>query len=193
MLRDAAQAGRYGSRAVHGVIFTSLRDYVAAVHGPKAVAAVFAGEQPYLLGEAYPDERLHVLLDRVGEVTGTDADETLRAFGAYTVQHAFARLYPAFFAVAPSAREFLLTVETRIHELVRATIPRAEPPRLVVEEDGADGVRIEYRSRRHLCVFLCGLVEGTAQHYHEVASIEETACMRRGDEACTFAISLSPS
>jgi hypothetical protein len=176
---------------VHGVIFTSLRDYVGDAHGPAAAAAVFEGEPVHLLGEAYPDERLHRLLDRVGEVTGANADATLRAFGVFTAQHSFARLYPAFFAIVPSTREFLLTVETRIHELVRATIPQAKPPRLVVDEDGPDAVRIEYNSPRRLCVFLCGLVDGTAEHYGERAAIEETACMRRGDEACTFHVRLS--
>jgi hypothetical protein len=178
---------------VHGVIFTSLRDYVGAAHGSAAAAAVFEGEPVHLLGEAYPDERLHRLLERTGEVTGAAGDATLRAFGAFTAQHSFARLYPAFFSIAPSAREFLLTVETRIHELVRATIPQARPPRLLVEEDGPDAVRIEYRSPRRLCVFLCGLVEGTAEHYGERAAIEEETCMLRGDEACTFRVSLSLS
>jgi len=178
---------------VHGVIFTSLRDYVGSAYGSAVAAAVFEGEPPHLLAEAYPDERLHVLLDRVAELTGEDAEATLHAFGAFTAQRTFARLYPAFFAIAPSTREFLLTVETRIHELVRATIPRAEPPRLHVTPDGPDGVRIEYRSPRRLCALLRGLVDGTAGHYGERAAIEESSCMRRGDEACICHVRLSPS
>jgi hypothetical protein len=178
---------------VHGVIFTSLRDYVGSTHGAAAAAAVFDGEPPHLLSEAYPDEQLQVLLGRLTKLTGEDDDATLHAFGAFTAQGTFARLYPAFFAIAPSTRDFLLTVETRIHELVRATIPRAEPPRLRVTPDGSDGVRIEYRSHRRLCALLRGLVEGTAAHYDERAALEETACMLRGDEACIFRVRLSRS
>jgi Haem-NO-binding len=104
----------------------------------------------------------------------------------------FTRLYPAFFAIASSAREFLLTVETRIHELVRATIPDAAPPQLHVTELGGDGVSIVYSSPRRLCALLRGLTEGTAQHFGETAAIEESTCMRRGDDRCTFEVRLSP-
>jgi hypothetical protein len=113
-------------------------------------------------------------------------------FGVFTGATTFTRLYPAFFAIAPSARDFLLTVETRIHELVRATIPNARPPQLQVSELDEDGVTIDYSSPRRLCVLLRGLAEGTARHYGETAHIDEVTCMRRGDPACRFEVRLSP-
>jgi heme-NO-binding protein len=176
---------------VHGVIFTSLRDYVDAEHGAETAQAVFEGEPLYVVSESYEDERLPDLVGRTAELTGRDADEIVHDFGVFTAETTFARLYPASFAVSPSAREFLLTVETRIHELVRATIPNASPPQLAVYELGQDGVTIAYTSPRHLCVLLRGLVEGTARHYGETAEIEEATCMLRGDLACTFHVRLS--
>ncbi len=91
------------------------------------------------------------------------------------------------------AREFLLTVETRIHELVRATIPNARPPQLTVSGHGDDGVTIVYTSPRRLCVLLRGLVQGTARHYGEDAAIEEETCMRRGDDRCRLSVRLTPA
>jgi len=178
---------------VHGVIFTSLRDYVSAEHGPEAVEKLFKGEPVYLLSEAYDDERLFDLVSRACEETGADSSELLYGFGVFTAERTFARLYPAFFSIQPSARDFLLTVETRIHELVRATIPHARPPHLSVSEHGEDGVFIAYSSPRKLCVLLRGLTEGTARHYGETTSIEEPTCMHRGDEACTFEVRFSRS
>lgn len=178
---------------MHGVIFTSLRSYVGAVHGPAAEAQVFAGEPAYVLGEAYPDERFHELVQRTAAVADSSTDEVLERFGAFTAEHTFRRLYPAFFEISHSTRPFLLTVETRIHELVRATIPRAQPPRLRISEHGEDGVRIEYDSARRLCVLLRGLLAGTAAYYGERAEIEERACMLRGDPACTIDVRLSRS
>ena len=87
----------------------------------------------------------------------------------------------------------MLTVEERIHELVRATIPNAGPPQLDVTELGDDGVSVVYTSPRRLCVLLRGLTEGTAQHYGERAEIEEKTCMLRGDAACTFDIRFRPA
>ena len=111
----------------------------------------------------------------------------------FTAQTTFTRLYPAFFSIAGSAREFVLTVEERIHELVRATIPNAGPPRLDVTATGDDGVSIVYTSPRRLCVLLRGLTEGTAQHYGERAEIDEQTCMLRGDPSCTFAVRFRPA
>ena len=178
---------------VHGVIFTSLRDYLTSAHGPAVALGVFAGQPIFLLSESYDDELLAQLVERAADATGQDTEDVVHDFGVFTARTTFTRLYPAFFAIAPSAREFLLTVETRIHELVRATIPNAAPPQLRIDEYGGEGVRIVYSSTRRLCVLLRGLVQGTAQHYGEVATIDEPTCMHRGDSACTFEIRLSGS
>jgi hypothetical protein len=173
------------------VIFTSFRDYLTEEHGGDLAREVFADQPIYLLSEAYPDERLVDLIGRAAEAAGREADEVVHDFGVFTGATTFTRLYPAFFAIAPSARDFLLTVETRIHELVRATIPNARPPQLHVSELDDDGVVIDYTSPRRLCVLLRGLAQGTARHYGETAQIEEVTCMRRGDPACRFHVRLS--
>ena len=134
---------------MHGVIFTSLRDFVVSAYGAEVVDKVF-GQDVYLLSEAYDDEQFVALLGRACEVTGSELDALLHDFGVFTAERTFTRLYPAFYGIAPSAREFILTVETRIHELVRATIPKARPPELVVTELGDDGVAIVYSSPRRL-------------------------------------------
>jgi hypothetical protein len=176
---------------MHGVIFTSFRDYLAASHGQATAAAVFEAEPEYLLSHAYPDESLLRLVALASARTGHEPDEIVFEFGVFTAEITFARLYPAFFDVPPSTREFLLTVETRIHELVRATIPNAGPPRLVVSPNGGEGISIAYDSPRQLCVLLRGLTEGAARHYGEHAEMEERTCMLRGDPACTFEVAFS--
>jgi hypothetical protein len=178
---------------MHGVIFTSLRDFVTAEHGAEVAKEVFDGEPVYELAEAYPDERFADLLRRTCEATGIETDELERRLGSFTAQTTFARLYPAYFAISRTARDFILTVETRIHELVRATIPNAGPPQLDVSPLGVDGVVIVYDSPRQLCFLLRGLVEGTARHYGEQAEIDETACMRRGDRSCRFEVRFIPA
>ena len=178
---------------MHGVIFTSLRDYLTAEHGPDTAKRLFDGEPIYLLSEAYADERLTRLVARASELTGLDSEQLLYDFGVYTAEKTFTRLYPAFFAISRSTRDFLLTVETRIHELVRATMPNASPPQLRVAELGTDAVVIEYTSPRRLCVLLRGLAEGTARHYGETAVIDEQTCMHRGDLTCRFDIRFDPA
>jgi predicted hydrocarbon binding protein len=172
---------------VHGLIFASLRDYVGAVGGAETVERVFRDEI-YLSSGAYDDQHLFVLLARACDETGTETDEFLHDFGVFTAERTFTRLYPAFFSLAGSTREFFLTIENRIHELVRATIPNARPPQLKVSELGEHGVSIVYSSPRKLCVLLRGLAQGVGLHFQEPVTIEEKTCMLRGDEACTFEV-----
>jgi predicted hydrocarbon binding protein len=171
---------------MHGLIFASLRDYLTAEHGAALEEQVMAGEPLYLLSEAYPDERFATLVDRAAEFTGHPRETLLHDFGAFTAEKTFARLYPALFDLSPSTREFLLTVETPIHQVVRVAIPDALPPELEVAEAHDSVVSVVYTSPRQLCSMLRGLVEGTARHYGERVSIDEWMCMRRGDAACTF-------
>jgi predicted hydrocarbon binding protein len=177
---------------VHGIVFSAFRDFVSARHGSELVKGVFA-DREYATSEAYPDEALVELLARASQETGVDTARLLEEFGAYTGEHFFPRLYPAFYSGDRGTRSFLLTVEQRIHELVRATIPNAVPPRLQVEALGENGVEIRYESPRRLCRLLQGLAIGTAGFFDENASIIETACMHRGDQACRFEVRLAPS
>jgi predicted hydrocarbon binding protein len=173
---------------VHGLIFVSLRDYLAAEHGAATEQKIMASEPFYFVSEAYPDEEFTALVDRVLHVTGMPRERLLHDFGVFTAEKTFARLYPALFALSPTAHQFLLGVETSIHEIVRVAMPDARPPELDVSETENGAITIAYRSPRRLCAMLRGLVEGTARHYREKVRVEELACMDRGDEACRFLV-----
>jgi predicted hydrocarbon binding protein len=144
-----------------------------------------------MMSEAYPDHEFLALLGSASRALEADQDQLLRDFGLFAGSQTFPHLYPAFFSTTGNTRAFLLTVEERIHEVVRATVPNARPPQLDVVAFDEDGVRITYTSPRRLCVLLTGLVAGTAAHYGDPVEIEETACMRRGDPACVFEVRVS--
>jgi predicted hydrocarbon binding protein len=173
---------------VHGLIFVSLRDYLVAEHGAAKEQEVMASEPFYFVSEAYPDEQFTALVDRASRLTGMPRETLLHAFGIFTAEKTFARLYPALFDLSPTAHSFLLSVESSIHEVVRVAMPDALPPQLDVSETEEGAVSIVYTSPRRLCALLRGLVEGTARHYRERVRIEELACMDRGDHACRFEV-----
>jgi hypothetical protein len=175
---------------------TELSSRASSTTWPHATAPTSlprSSDQPvFLLSESYEDERLLALIKRASELAGAPEGELVYQVGVFTAEKTFARLYPAFFAVAGGTRAFLLSVERFIHELVRATIPNASPPRLNVQPLGDDGVTINYTSSRRLCPLLAGLVEGTACHYGEEVQVDQTDCMLRDDPACVFEIRVSP-
>jgi hypothetical protein len=177
---------------VHGLIFTSFRHYTVNRLGLEAADELWGGEPRYLLTVAYPDDRLAALVTRVAERAGLGPDDVLREFGVFAAESTFALLYPSAFAEAGSSRTFLLHVEERIHETLRAAVPSADPPRLSVTPLGAEAVRIAYESPRLLCPLLEGLVAGVARRYHERARLEKLACMREGDSACVYEVGFRP-
>ena len=106
---------------MHGVIFTSFRDYLAAAHGADVSERVFDSEPVYLLSESYEDERLLAVVERAAEIVGTDADDVVHSFGVYAGETTFTRLYPAFFDISPSARDLPSDTYCEPSGLIRAS------------------------------------------------------------------------
>jgi predicted hydrocarbon binding protein len=174
---------------MHGLIFSSLRDYLA-LHDGTPGRELMRDEPTYSISEAYPDEQFEAFVGRACAALDVERGSLLRDLGYFTASRTFAGLYPALFTLSSTTREFLLTVERPIHEVVRAAIPNALPPKLEISPLDQTDVKIVYSSERQLCELLRGLVEGTAAHYGEVARLEESTCMHRGDRACTFRVRL---
>lgn len=181
--RSTLRSGR-----VHGLIFASFRDYLLTEHGAEVARDVTVGEPQYTLSEAYPDEQFLALLEGACARTSLSRDELLFEFGAFTAATTFARLYSVLFRLSPTARDFLLTVETPIHEVIRETLPDARPPELAVTDLGDRGLGIVYTSPRRICAMLRGLVEGTGRVYGEALQVEELECMHHGAPACRFEV-----
>jgi hypothetical protein len=172
---------------VHGLIFASLRRYTWTTF-PDAAAAVWDALPGYVQQESYPDEEFETALRRVADVTGRPRDELLRDLGRFTGFWTFRALRLDYYEQTPGTREFLLDVESRIHETIRATTAGAAPPRLRVTPLGPVGVTISYTSERGLCELLEGLVGGVADYYGERFDVSQPLCMHRGDPACSFVV-----
>ena len=120
--------------------------------------------------------------------TGEPLDEILRGFGSFAAQKSFAELFPSYYEESGDTFTFLLGIEEKIHELVRATIAGAYPPKLHVQPFQDIGVLVSYTSDRMLCSLLEGLVRGTAEHYGDEVVVQEIQCMHEGDAGCVFTV-----
>jgi hypothetical protein len=172
---------------VHGLIFASLRDYTIQRLGDERASEIW-GDRLFATTEAYADEWFLAQLERVAAVAGEPVAEAERGFGMFAAEKTFAGLFPAYYVESGDTRTFLLGVEEKIHELVRATVPGARPPRLHVQPLGEGGALVSYTSERRLCRLLEGLVQGTAAHYGERIELDELQCMHRGDAGCVFSV-----
>jgi len=172
---------------VHGLIFASLRDYTVLRLGEERAVELWAN-RIFETTEAYDDERFSAQLEGLVVASGDSMDEVQRGFGSFAAKSTFAGLYPGYYAESTDTFTFLLGIEEKIHELVRATIAGAYPPKLHVQPLGEVGVLVSYTSDRRLCDLLVGLVLGTAEHYGEAIVVEELQCMHLGDPGCVFTV-----
>lgn len=163
---------------MHGLIFASLRDYTIHRLGEERTAEIW-GDRSFQTTEAYADEWFLAQLERLAAAAGETAAETEFSFGVFAAEATFAGLYPGYYAESGDTCAFLLGVEEKIHELVRATFPGATPPKLHVQRLGDSGVLVSYTSERGLCRLLAGLVHGTASHYGDRIELEELHAPRR--------------
>ena len=177
---------------MHGLIFASLRDFTAERLGEDAAKEIWA-DRVFGTSEAYDDEWFVAQLERLVAATEGTRDEVERDFGSFAARRTFAGLYPAYYEENEDVFSFLLGIEEKIHELVRASIPGALPPHLHVQELKGLGVLVTYTSDRGLCRLLEGLVRGTAAHYGDEIALEEIQCMKQGDPGCVFSVVRSPA
>jgi hypothetical protein len=173
---------------VHGLIFAGLRAYLEETAGSDAAWEAL-GQRAYVIHESHPDGLFLEALESGAKLTGVDPDLFLHGFGVFTGEVFFPRLFPMIYDPHVSIRSFLPTVDAQIHTIVREAVPEAMPPGLAVHSDG-DALVVAYSSERGLCIYLAALIEGTAHHYGEEATLGEQTCMRRGDPACVFRVEL---
>ena len=172
---------------MHGLVLASLRDYSLERLGESEAAELW-GDRMFATDESYDDEWFLAQLDRLAAAVGESRRGIEHGFGVFAAQHTFARLYPDYYAESGDVFTFLLGVEEKIHQLVRATIPGARPPHLHVRPLEPVGVVISYTSARGLCGLLEGLVAGTAATLGDDVAIEQVLCMHEGDPGCTFTV-----
>ena len=177
-----------------GIVFNLLEDIVRRTHGEDAwddllETAGVAGSYTSLGN--YDDAELSRLVSAASVALKLPEYEVVRWFGREALP-LLARKYPVLFDRHTSTRSFLLALNDIIHPEVRKLYPGADVPEFEYDTSSPDVLLMTYRSRRRLCAFAEGLVEGAAAHFGERLLFEQPRCMHRGDEACTFRISLSP-
>jgi hypothetical protein len=88
------------------------------------------------------------------------------AFGDYWVNVYSQKLYPQYYAIHKTARDFLLGMDA-VHVAMTRTIKDAKPPRFEYEWKNEDTLIMHYKSHRGLTDFAVGLIKGVGKFYNE--------------------------
>jgi hypothetical protein len=176
---------------MHGIIFTELKKFVVQSYGAAAWNAVLdaagASQRTYLPWEIYPDSEVAALVAAASIETRRPEAALMEDFGTFVAPDLL-NLYGALVHPAWKTLDVLERTEETIHRVVRLKMAGADPPELRAVRSSPDEVRIEYRSRRGLCALARGIARGLALHFGERVTIDEPACMLRGDSACALVV-----
>jgi hypothetical protein len=177
---------------VKGVVFNLLEQLVARDFGEDTWDTLLdeSGlDGVYTSLGSYPDEDLVKLVGAAAEALAMPADDVVSWLGRNALP-LFAQRYPQLFEPHDSTRSFVLTLNDIIHPEVRKLYPGADVPEF--DFDSRDELLVMgYRSPRKLCSFAEGLLLGAADHFGERLTIEQPACMKRGDERCVLEIAFA--
>jgi len=177
---------------VKGVVFNLLEEFVRRAHGEDAWDALL--ERARLTGAYtslgnYADEDLGALIAAAAQILKQPPGAVVRSFGREALPM-LAEKYPGFFTPFASTRPFLLALNDIIHPEVNKLYRGADTPDFDFDASSDDVLVMSYSSRRRLCEFALGLIEGAAAHYGEDVAIDQRRCMHRGDARCDFHIAL---
>lgn len=180
-----------------GIVFNLFEKFVIQGWGEdtyeKILEAAPIRKTGVFLGPAtYPDSDLLALVAVASEQLQVPPEVAVRKFGHFCFQGLTSR-FPRFLEGVPDAKSFLLTVDQIIHVEVHKLYRDAETPTFLYQDTGPTTLTIEYRSRRKLCVFMEGLIEGLAEHFHENIKQHQVKCTHRGDSHCDFRLEFSPN
>jgi hypothetical protein len=171
-----------------GIVFNLLEEAVTQKYGEDTWDDLLlsAGlDGAYTSLGSYSDADLLKIVAAASKALGLPPQSIVRWFGSAAVP-ILVRQFPGFFAPHSSTKSFVLTLNHVIHPEVRKLYPGADVPEFEFETPSENGVVIRYQSRRKLCAFAEGLIEGAAHHFHETAEIQQPTCMNRGDDQCTL-------
>jgi hypothetical protein len=177
-----------------GVVFNLLEQFITRNLGDEKYEEILAESQlktkePFVGPGTYPDEDLVAIVERTAGQMGVSLPEVLHAFGRFCFPE-LAERFPLFIEPYNHPKPFLKTIDSIIHMEVKKLLIDAQPPRFTYEEPATDSLVIKYSSRRKLCHFMEGLIDGVADFYKSPNRYGHKSCMLDGDEVCELHLTL---
>ena len=180
-----------------GIVFNLLESFVCEGWGDEKYEEILAlcplkTKKPFVGPGTYPDSDLMAIALKASEILEVDLPDALRAFGRYSFPR-LAQRFPQFVVGHDRPMPFLLSVEDVIHIEIKKLFPNAVTPSFTYRGVSDDRLVIEYRSRRKLCSFMEGLLDGVAGYYECELRYEQNVCMHNGADHCEFSVAVQSS
>jgi hypothetical protein len=173
-----------------GIVFNLFEEFVAREHGEAAFdeiveATELKTAEPFVGPGTYPDEDLVALVGTAVQKFDLVPADALRAFGRYCLPR-LADKVPQFLASHADCKSFLKSVQGVVHVEVLKLFRGAYVPHFEYEDPAPNRLVMKYRSKRRLCHFAQGLIEGAASHFKNPVDLVHLCASDVGGDTCTF-------
>lgn len=180
-----------------GLIQKVLVDTIREQGGETALQSIAASsgvslESEFRIDRDYSDDDCQRLIAATAQQFDLSEEDLYRLYADRFVQ-ASRQLFPRFYQMAGSAREFIER-QPRIHATLASSLSSEESrgrvrDKFEVEECGND-LLVTYRSPNRLCGLYQALYQRILQEYGETGGFEVRSCQKRGDAACVFCLTM---
>jgi hypothetical protein len=161
----------FGVYAMQDWFFSEARRHAAeSLRLPDAViqqAARAAADEPDR------SRRFGVLIDGLAAAAAVPREELLQRFG-HALFGRITALFPVFFVDVRSTLDFLADFERHVHDEMRRSDPRLDPPRIECARPSPGRVELVYRSPRGLADLAHGLITGCIAHFGDDVAVERS-------------------
>lgn len=126
----------------------------------------------FVSAQSYPDEITFRLISTAAARAGLTVDQTLRAFGHHWIKTADRGPYANVMRIlGGTLLESLMNLD-RMHASIQIAMPGAQLPQFTVASQDERSIELAYYSRRAgLEHFVCGLLEGLMERFHQLGSV----------------------
>jgi hypothetical protein len=149
---------------------------------------VFVGMNPY------PDEITYQLVAAGSKLLKVPPEQVLEAFGRYWMTFTAQEGYGPMLAMMGDTLPAFLRNLDPMHERLRVTFPKLQPPRITVSDETADSLRLHYfTDRPGLTPFVVGLLKGLAELKHTTIEVTLDRAKTAGFDHDEFIVRFWPA
>jgi hypothetical protein len=173
-----------------GVVFNLLEAFIAEGWGQETFEEIFSScplhdPGPHIGPGTYADADFMSIVGATVKRLGVPMPDAVRAFGKFCFPKLAAKA-TLFTEGHTHPKTFLLTVQNVIHVEVRKLMKGTVLPDFQYEDTGPDRLRMIYTSKRQLCWFAEGLIDGAGDYFGVQAHQHQSECTHEGGERCVF-------
>ncbi len=176
-----------------GIVFNIFEDFISNTFDLSTYNKVLdeseMSDHVFVGPESYEDSAFLSLVSSAVKISGLDMDVAVKAFGKFS----FGKLVTKLSYITDdydNPTSLLLDLDRIIHVEVRKLYPGAVTPDFSPKLEG-DYVILNYTSKRQLCGFLEGLLEGMGEFYKVKVEVDKCSCMKLGEDSCKYKVKIS--